>query len=1130
MSLRFIVGSTGQGKTTHITKEVIARSKECPHSNFYVIVPEQFSLEMQRNIVEEHPQHGFFNIDILSFYRLAYRVFDECQFQPKDILEDLGVSMILKKIVTEHEEEFPFFKRSIRKAGFIDELKSMLMELVCYEVSGQQLLDVSDQLKGQYDLELKCREMGRIFEYFMEEIKDCFMVSEQILDVLCDFVSSSTMLQDGIFYFDGFTGFTPVQLRFLKELLPVAKQINISITMPGEMAGFMEKDPEELFFFSKKTERSLFRICQEAHCIMEEPFILQEETGPRFLDSPEIAFLEQNIFRSVKKVYEQPLVDIHTVACRNPEMEADFVMHKIEQLVRTQKYRYRDFAILTGDTGSYVSAFQRKAELLHIPLFEDAKKKVSYHSGVETVRALFHLAEMDYSYESVFRYLKSGMSGLSDEETDFLENYVMSAGIRGYSMWKKPFVRKISQMDEEEAEQLQQLRIRFLQETEACFLSFRDKKQTVREQMTVLYETLCNLDYSEKLEQLAQLAEMEADYVKEKEYRQLFELILSLMDKIVSIFGEEILPIRELSEIIDAGLDALGLGVVPLSMDQVILGDLKRTRLPDIQILFIVGMNEGMIPPSLEDRGIISDEERQILQKCGITLALQLSERSLEDEFYMYLAFSKPKKKLFFTYSYQDNAGKSLRPSLLLKECKRLFRYWNEKHYPEEEKKYYFNVEDSKLFLLDELKKARTDPWEVTKQKASRMLFSYWYQNEELRPVLERMWKQKDMKTEVCQLSAELTRKLFGRELKGSVTRLEKFAACPFQYYCIYGLELKEREEYKIRPVDLGNMFHNALESFSKRLKESEYTWKSIPEEVADRWIENTISESEDSNLKDVLESTARNHYKIQTVTRILKRTIRILKLHLKNSQMEPDRFELHFGRTDQLDSVHLPLKNGNRMQLEGFIDRVDVLEEEDQVLLRIIDYKSGAQEFDMNDLYHGLQMQLVIYMNVAAEVYGKETGKSVVPAGIFYYNLKDPIIKMDIADEEKVNKNFRMSGYANSSPEILEKLEDTSDFISASVRLTKEGVPYKSSSVMDTDDFYRIRDYTRQKITEMGEEIYAGHLPASPYKNEKRTACDYCAYASVCGFDSKIQGFSYRDIRKKTAKEVLDDIRKQVD
>ena len=1130
MSVRFIVGSSGQGKTTQIIDEVITRSKEKPEKKYYVIVPEQFSLEMQRKIVEEHPQHGFFNIDILSFYRLAYRVFDECQFQPDDILEDLGVSMILKKILTEHEDEFPFFKKSIKKSGFIDELKSMLMELLCYEVSWEQLQDAAEQLEGHYGLELKCREMGKIFEYFMQEISGRFMVTEQILDVLCNFVTTSRLLQDGIFYFDGFTGFTPVQLRFLKELLLVAEQINISITMPGEMAGFTEKEPEELFYFSKKTENALLKICHEANGCMEDPLILQREVPPRFDGRTELAFLEKNLFRSVRKVYEKPLENIHAISCRNPEMEADYVMHRIEELVRTKGYRYRDFAILTGDTGEYAAAFQRKAALLGIPLFEDTKKKVSYHSGVETIRALFHLTEMDYSYESVFRYLKSGMSGLSDEETDELENYVMSAGIRGYSMWKKPFFRKMNHLDEESVERLQQLRIRFLEETEACFLALRDKTQNVRSKMTVLYDTLCNLDYCGKLEKLADASEEAADYVREKEYRQLFELILALMDKIVGIFGEECLPVRELSEIVDAGLDSLGLGVVPLSMDQVILGDLKRTRLPDIRILFIVGMNEGKIPPSLEDRGIISDEERQILQKCGITLSLQISERSLEDEFYMYLAFTKPREELYFTYAFQGNDGKSLRPSHLFKECGRLFSCWRETRYPEDVKRYYFNAEDSKSFLLEELKRAKTDVGEIIKQKASRLLISYWYQKEELRPTLGILWKQKDARTESCRLSEELTRQLFGRELKGSVTRLEKFAACPFQYYCIFGLELKEREEYKIRPVDLGNLFHNALDNFSKRLKESEYNWKSIPEEVADGWIEAALIESEDANLKDVMESSSRNHYKLQTVSRILKRTIRIIKMHLKNSRMEPDRFELHFGSTDQLAAVHLPLKNGNRMQLEGFIDRVDVLEEEDQVLLRIIDYKSGIQEFDMNDLYNGLQMQLVIYMNVASEIYRNETGKKVVPAGIFYYQLKDPIVKMDVADEEKINKNFRMSGYANSTPDILQKMEDSSNFVSASVRLNKKGEPYKNSSVMDTEDFYRIRDYTRQKIMEMGEEIYAGNLPASPYKNDKRTACEFCSFASVCGFDSKLEGFQYRDIRRQSAKEVLEQIRKQVD
>lgn len=1149
MSLRIIAGGSGQGKTRRVLEEAIRLSGENPKQNCYIIVPEQFSLEMQRKLVESHPNHGYFNIDVLSFYRLAYRVFDECGFVPKDILEDLGVSLILRKILAEHEEEFPFFKRNIRKAGFVDELKSILIECIGYGVTWEQMKEMDGKLTEYPGLMEKCAELGTVFEYFDQEISSRFMVAEQILDVLSELVPSSKMLREGVFYFDGFTGFTPVQMKFLRELLKVSGQVNISITMdeppfikgpgmrrgageqersPGQKAGMPGRgtaDNGELFHFSEKTLHALAELCRETGVEMEEPVWLAHETPPRF-QNEELAFLERNVFRSRRTCYGKEVSHIHLTACRNPDGEAEYILHQIERMVRREGYRYRDFAILTGNVEEYASSFRRKADILKIPLFEDTKKRVSYHSGVETLRALFHLAVTDYSYESVFRYLKSGMSDFTDEETDTLENYVIWAGIRGYSMWKNPFMRRMNRIGESRAQRLQMLREKLLAETGECTRILKDREKNVREKMEALYNAMCRLRYDKKLKELAETAEKEGDYVREKEYRQLFSLILDLLDKIVGIFGEENLPVEELAQILDAGLDALELGTPPLSMDALILGDLKRTRLPDVRVLFIAGMNDGSIPPSLEDGGMINDDEKQILEEWGIHLSLCLEEQSMEDDLYIYLVLSKPERELYFTYAAQDNGGAAKSPSPLLKECLRLFPYLRERSYPGEEPRYYFNEEDSRELLIEGLQKMKNGEETLV---PFRLLLRYWYDKEELRDTLQAFWAQNDRTEAGKMLPKELMLELFGRELKGSVTRLERFAACPYQYYCIYGLELREREEYTVRPVDLGNLFHHALESFSRRVKQSGWRWKDVPEAVADDWIREAVEAAAGEDTGDVLKSTARNQYKVRMVERILRRTVRVLKMHLEHSQMEPDRFELHFGRIDRLNAVHLPLKDGNRMQLEGFIDRVDVCEEEDRILLRIIDYKSGVENFDLGDLYHGLQMQLVIYMNVAAEIYQNETGKEAVPAGMFYYNLKDPILRAESGDEESARKSFRMSGYANSDKDILEKLEEGQEnFVSASVRLTKKGMPYKNASVLATDDFRAIGRYMRRKITEMGEAIYDGKIPVSPYKNEKGTACDYCPYNSVCGFDARLEGYTYRDFKKESSEEVLESIRKE--
>lgn len=1131
MSLRFITGGSGQGKTRYIIDEVIRRSGECPKRRFYVVVPEQFSLEMQRSIAEHHPDHGYMNIDVLSFYRLAYRVFDECGYQPDDILEDLGVSMILRRILYEHEEEFPDLKKNRSQAGFLDELKSVLMEFICYRISSDQLMKTGEALLQHPLLVRKCRELSRLYEYFEKSIEGRFMVTEQILHVLCDFVPESELLSDAVFYFDGFTGFTPVQLSFLKELLPYAGQMNVSVTIPAFQNTFSVHSGEELFHFSEKTIHSLVQICRASKGEVEEPVCLMQEVPPRFGDNPEMICLESNLFRRQRKEYLEYPKRIHITACLHPEQEAEYILHKIELLVRKRKYRYRDFAVLTGDLNEYASAFERQAELLHIPLFVDTKKKMSYHPSIETLRALFHLVERNYSYESVFRYLKSGMSSMEDKDIDFLENYIIASGVRGYSMWSQPFRRKRKLYTAEQFERLEKLRINVLKETEAFYFSWKDPLTNVRARMTALYEQMRRLDYAGKLSAMADEAESDGKYVREKEYREVFSLLVVLLDKIVNIFGDEYLSCRELSELVDTGMESLGLGVVPLSMDQMILGDLKRTRLTDIKVLFIAGLNEGLLPPSLHEGGILSDDEKKILSENGIVLSNGPEEQSMEDEFYMYLAFARPKEELYFSYSSVGRDGKARHPSPVLKEITGIFPKLKVRQYPEEEKRYYFNAEDSREYLLRSFMKVKMPgEREAVLSVPQKMLLKYWTGKKELHLELKRYFTERQRQHSPKQLSRSVASLLFGRELRGSVTRMERYAACPYQYFCIYGIGLKEREEYAVYPVDIGNLFHKALEFFSRKVKESEYNWKNIPQEFLEKLIILSVEKAADENIKDVLNSSARNQYKLNSVKRILERTVKILCRQLNDSDLEPDRFELRFGKTDHLDSAAVELGNGVKMHLEGCIDRVDIYEDENSVLMRVIDYKSGVQVFDMDELYHGLQLQLVVYMKAAGEIYKKQLGKPVVPAGMYYYQLKDPIIRADRYEDALPERGFRMSGYTNSSPQILDRVEHGSDdFVSASVRITKKGVPYKSSAVLSTEDFHVLEDYALKKTREMGAQIYEGRIEVLPYRRDKRTACDYCPYASVCGFDPG-DGQQYHEWKKQSLEETLEAIRKQVD
>ena len=1151
MGIHLITGGSGQGKTEYLIRQVIQESEKHKDRFYCIMVPEQFSLEMQRKVIASHPGHGYSNIDVLSFHRLAYRIFEESGRRPPDILEDLGASMVIRKILSEKEKELLYFKKSARKPGFADEVRSALMEFINFGIGWQDLRDAGSRIEGRESLVRKCEELSRLYQYFEEEIEGRYMVSEQILTAAGEMISDSSLVKNAAFYFDGFTGFTPNQYDFLRLLTPLSQGITVTVTTPLERPS----DEDTLFKLSSRTVRSFMEISRETGVELKEVIRLDQAVPPRFSKAPEIALLESRLYRlpSEKKAVNRKGKDpkegdykdlnrtnvnisrqdergcIHMTACRNPDGEAEFVMHKIEELVRKEGYRYRDCAVLTGDVSEYAHAFSRQARLLDIPLFEDVKKRMSYHSGIEGIRALFHLARSDYSYESVFRYLKSGISNLSDKEADFLENYILYSGIRGYRAWKEPFSHRISRYREEEIDLLRDLQARFTDETEEFCRAVIRRDLTVKEKITLLYRTLLRLSLPPRLDAMAAQKEEEGEIRRAGEYKKLFGLLLELMRKIITIFGKECMSADELSDITDAGLESLGLGIPPLSMDQVVLGDLKRTRLPQVRALFIVGLNDGIIPPVPEDRGIFNDEDKNVLAGLGLEMSANRYEQELEDEFYTYLAFTRPTDSLWFSLSDSGGDGEALRPSPLVSTLTDMFPNLKIKTYPGEEKRLYFNANDSREFLMNHLRRLKEDPDSVSDNRPFRALAAYTALQDEkgLRDCLKKAVSPRTQR----MISPSYLVDLYGKELKGSVTRLEDYASCPFRFFVIYGLGLKEREEFELKAKDLGSLFHGALENYSLRVRTEGLRWKNVSEDQRDLFIEQALADALDDNLDDYFKRSSRNIYRYERVKRILTRTVDVITGQLSCSDFEPDRFEMYFGKKDMPACALIPLGEDRVMNLSGIIDRVDVCEEEDRTLIRIIDYKSGENKIELDDIYYGLKLQLALYMSAACQIYEKDGRQAAEPAGMFYYHMKDPLLKSRDMNEREYRKEFKMNGYANSDPDIIRKLDHTPDgSVTMNVRLTKKGLPYKDSPVLSSDDFKDLTEYVKEKIGDLGNQIYSGDVSQSPYNKGKRSACDYCPAYEICNPDPRGDTLYTRFMRPLKADEVMDSIRERLD
>ena len=456
MALQFILGSSRSGKTNFIYEQMIKDSMEHEDEEFFFIVPDQSTLNAQRQLVERHPRHGTFNIDVVGFFRLTYRVFEELSYIPKDLLEDEGKSMVIRKIMEQHKDELKVFGSSMKKQGFIDELKSFFAEVYQYDVSMDDLRKITDAMKEE-GLRSKMDDILLVMDQFEDYIKERYLISEQLLDVLAQKIDQSKKLKDATFYLDGFTGFTPIQRKVLEKLLKIGKNVYVGLTLDGRYVRSQYRE-YELFAMSKKEKYELIKLAQEAGTPVMPDIIC----WPDERDSKELRHLEQNIERYPYETYQEAPQDIKIRCFMNPRQESRAVANEIERFVREEGYRYKDIVVLTADLDSYQNELEKSFDDLHIPYFVDVNRKLLNNPCIETLLSVLKMIQKDFSYDMVFRYLKSGFSNFTMEEADFLENYVLACGVRGFARWNRPFTSKL--FSDEEIQRAEELRIRFIEE------------------------------------------------------------------------------------------------------------------------------------------------------------------------------------------------------------------------------------------------------------------------------------------------------------------------------------------------------------------------------------------------------------------------------------------------------------------------------------------------------------------------------------------------------------------------------------------------------------------------------------------------------------------------------------------
>jgi ATP-dependent helicase/nuclease subunit B len=1137
MSLRFIFGRAGSGKSYYCLNDIKKKIDEGSTNSLILLVPEQFSFQAEKNLIKTVGEGGMLRAQVLSFKRMAHMVCNEVGGLNRPHINDSGKSMLIYKIMDENKDNLKAFAKAAKKNGFVSTVSDIITEFKRHNINTELLQSTIDRIENEV-LKNKLEDINLIFSEFEKKLHKKYIDTEDDLTILGEKVDNSIFLNGAEIWIDEFASFTPQQYVILEKLMRRSKRINITLCT-DYLNGENNVESTDLFLTTKNTEKKLLEVMMKNNIKYDKPIALKCSPCYRFKNSKELQHLQHYLFSYPHKPYKGKTVDINIFKALNKYEEIEETARNIIIMCRDNGFRFKDIAVVSGDLDAYENLVRAVFSEYDIPYFIDKKREIRDNPIIVLIVSAVEILAKNWSYESVFRYLKTGLLDLDKEDIDIIENYVLANGIRGRK-WtnEEPWNFRINYNfgDEEisEGEKNALDRINVIREKiKAPFevLSGIKERKEGTQMCKALYEFLCEIKLPQKVENWINEFEEIGELDKANEYNQIWDIVVEVLDQIAETVGNEILSVELFSNMLATGFGEYEVGVIPPAIDQVLVGSVTRLKSHDVSTLYIIGVNDGVFPSAIPPEGVLTDEDRYVLRERGIELAKDTKSRAFEEQFLVYTTLTIVSKYLRLSYPMSDDEGKAKRPSIIISRLKRIFPNMIEEstlseNSEEENIKAIVSPKATFNELIAHIKrdtegKYITPIWldvyrwynkdEIWKSKLNTVLNGFYYTN----------------RAEIQDTSK--IRKLYGRHMTMSVSKLEKFVECPFAYFVQYGLKAKDRKVYNFTSPDLGTFMHNIVQSFSVNLKENNLSWRDIDK----NWCEENVSQIVDKTLTkmqgSILNSSKRYGHVTNNLKRILTRAVWLITEHIKRGEFNPSGYELSFGNSGDFPPISIELHSGEIVSLIGRVDRIDTMNEEESTYLRIVDYKSGTKEFKLSDVYYGFQIQLLIYLDAMLTEIEEKMDREALPAGILYFKLDDPIIKgksqmSDSEIEERITKSLKMNGLLLNDPNVIREMdreiEKSSDIIPATMK--KDGtLSEKQSSVATLQQFQLLRKYVKDTVSSLCEDMLEGNIEISPCKKQNGSSCEYCVYSAVCQFDTSIKYNKYRVLRDRADEEI---------
>ena len=1108
MEFKIIYGRSGTGKTTYIFNQIKEKIKQ--KNKIYIIVPEQMSFVAEQHLLNTIDTNSSINAEVLTLSRMADRVISETIGNLQTHLSKIGKSMIIYDALDNQKDKMNFLKSSDKNLELV---QRTITEFKKHNVDKENLSKAINNLEDKY-LQLKLSDIKNVLDKYQEKIQGSYIDEADSLTILAENIELVDFFTDSIIYIDEFAGFTPIEYKIIEKLCTLAKEI--TITVCTDSLENVENLDDSIYYFNQITAEKLLDIAKKTGSYIEK---INIDEIKKF-KSQELLSLAENLYTNNTKKYTEKTQDIQLFIAQNPHYEVENVAQNILDLVKNKNYRYKDIAVVSADIENYSEDIKAIFEEYNIPVFIDEKKDVSQNILMKYIISLLNIYANNYSYESMFSYIKSGILEIPANKIFLLENYVKKWGIRGSKWYKSDFEFEEKNDIQDEVNKTKKQIIEPIIELKKNLSGEKTAKEITKK----LYEFIEKNNIQENI--LKKAEELEEKEQKEAAdgYRAGIKIFFDVLDEIFMIFENDKMSFERYNKILQIGISQSEFGRIPSSFDQVLFGDTDRTKTRDIKILFLLGINDGAIPNILKDEGFLNDKDRDRLKENNIEIAKNSLELLYENQFNIYKVLCMPEEKLYLSYPVTDKEGKAIRPSILITQIKKIFENLTEDS-DIIEKKYKITTKQATLNNVIEKYKQYLDGENIDEEWENAIL---WYKQNQ-KDKITKILKGADYTNIPEQITAGNIKEIYGKNLRTSISRLEQYRKCPFSFHLKYGLKLNEEEEFKIRSLDTGNFMHEVIDEVFSKIETNQLDVKTISKEELNKVIEEIINQKLGMSKNYIFTSSPKFIVLTKRLKKVVNESIQYIIEQLKNSKFELYGHELEFNEKSELKPMKIDLENGNQVTVTGKIDRIDIAKTENNTYVRIIDYKSSVKDINLNQVVAGIQIQLLTYLDEISQQ------KQFDPAGVLYFSLIDTIIKADkkMTDEQlkkEINKNFKMKGMIVADIDIVKMMDKklapstSSDIIP--VYLDKEGnISEGKSKTLNKEKFERLQKYTKHIISEISKEIFSGNIDIKPYYMSKKTPCEYCQYKTICNFDPKLENNTYRYIKNLSNEEILSDI-----